>query len=275
MRWRDTNPLQVGARLLASALTAAAATGVLMVCSAAARAETATAQRQTATIAVAANFAEVMERIEADFEADRGDVLKVTTGSTGQLYAQISHGAPYDVLLAADQRRPKLLVKGGLAVKGSRFSYAIGRLALWSAEPERIHGDGSSVLRSGDFRRLAIANPDLAPYGAAAVQVLRALDVYDALSARLVLGENVSQTYAMVASGNAELGLVALSYVDSPRSAHRGSRWEVPQSLYEPIRQDAVLLSRAEDNSTARDLLAYLRRPDVEALIRGFGYGID
>ncbi len=230
---------------------------------------------QTARIAVAANFTEVMDRIESRFEAAHGDVLKITTGSTGQLYAQISHGAPFDVMLAADQRRPKLLVENGLAVRGSRFTYATGKLTLWSADPARIGDDGAALLRQGDFRRLAIANPDLAPYGAEAVQVLKALGVYDELRSRLVQGENVGQTYAMVATGNAELGLVALSYVRSPRNKKAGSRWDVPQSLYQPIRQDAVLLTRAEANSTARDLLAYLRQPEIQALIRSYGYGAD
>lgn len=230
---------------------------------------------ETARIAVAANFAEVMAQIEAGFEAGHPDALNVTVGSTGQLYAQIRHGAPFDVLLAADQRRPELLERDGLAVRGSRFTYATGRLTLWSADPDRIGDDGAAILEQGRFRRLAIANPELAPYGAAAVQVLEALGVYDELAGRLVLAENIGQAHAMVATGNAELGLVALSYVQSPRNGRAGSRWDVPPDLYQPIRQDAVLLTRAEDNSAARDLLAYLRRPEVKALIHNFGYGVE
>ena len=158
-------------------------------------------------------------------------------------------------------------------MEGTRFTYATGRLVLWSADPARIPEDGAALLRAGDFRRLAMANPELAPYGRAARQALAALGVLEALEERIVLGENVGQAHALVASGNAELGFVALSYVDSARNRVGGSRWLVPDSLYEPIHQDAVLLTRAEDNSAARDLLAYLRRPEVRALIERFGYG--
>jgi molybdate transport system substrate-binding protein len=230
---------------------------------------------ETALIAVAANFAEVMERLQADFESQSPHVLNVTTGSTGKFYAQIANGAPFDVLLAADQRRPGLLVESGLAVPGSRFTYAAGRLVLWSAQPGRIAADGAETLRAGEFRRLAIANPDLAPYGAAARQVLEGLGLYQALRARIVMGENIGQAHTLVATGNAELGLVALSYVLSPRSNRAGSRWDVPQRLYEPIRQDAVLLMRAQHNTAARDLLAYLRRPEVRELIRESGYRVE
>src|SRR5690606_35661455 len=161
----------------------------------------------------------------------------------------------------------------GLAVEGTRFTYATGRLVLWSVDPDRIPADGPALLRAGGFRRLAMANPELAPYGLAARQTLTALGVLDALEDRIVLGENVGQAHAMVASGNAELGFIALSYVDSPRNRVAGSRWVVPDSLHEPIHQDAVLLVHGEDNSAARDLLAYLRRPEVRAVIESFGYG--
>lgn len=230
---------------------------------------------EVALVAVAANFAEVMERLEADFEAESPHGLTVTTGSTGKLYAQIVNGAPFDVLLAADQARPELLEQQGLAVRGTRFTYASGRLSLWSADPQAFAGDGAAWLRRGAFRRLAIANPDLAPYGLAARQVLEALGVYEALAGRLVLGENVGQAHAMVATGNAEAGLVARAYVASPRNREPGSRWDVPADLHAPIRQDAVLLMRAEDNSAARDLLAFLRRDDVRRVIAGYGYGSD
>lgn len=231
------------------------------------------ARGETALIAVAANFAEVMERIEADFEAQSPHRLRVSIGSTGKLYAQIVQGAPFDALLAADRVHPERLESDGLAVEGTRFTYATGRLVLWSADPARIPEDGAALLRAGDFRRLAMANPELAPYGRAARQALAALGVLEALEERIVLGENVGQAHALVASGNAELGFVALSYVDSARNRVGGSRWLVPDSLYEPIHQDAVLLTRGEDNSAARDLLAYLRRPEVRALIERFGYG--
>jgi len=230
---------------------------------------------ESALIAVAANFSEVMERLEADFERQSPHALNVTVGSTGQLYAQIANGAPFDVLLAADQHRPQLLEQKGLAVRGSRFTYATGKLTLWSPDAARIGPDGVEVLKAGDFRRLAMANPEVAPYGAAARQTLEALGLYDELRDRIVMGENIGQTHAMVATGNVELGMVALSYVQSPRNETPGSRWGVPQRLYDPIRQDAVLLTRAEDNSAARDLLAYLRRPEVRALIAEYGYGVE
>jgi molybdate transport system substrate-binding protein len=233
------------------------------------------ARPEAALIAVAANFAEVMERLEGDFERHSPHALNVTTGSTGKLYAQIGNGAPFDVLLAADQRHPELLEEKGLAVAGSRFTYAIGKLTLWSPQPGRIAADGAVTLRAGEFRRLAIANPDLAPYGAAARQVLEHLGIYQSLGERIVMGENVGQAHVLVATGNAELGLVALSAVRSPRNDSPGSRWDVPQGLHEPIRQDAVLLTRAAANSAARDLLAFLRHPEVRERIREFGYDAD
>lgn len=230
---------------------------------------------EVALVAVATNFADVMERLEADFERGSPHAITLSTGSTGQLYAQISNGAPFDLLLAADQARPARLEAEGLAVRGTRFTYALGALSLWSADPDRIGAHGVATLRAADFRRLAMANPDLAPYGLAARQVLERLGLHATLRDRIVLGENAGQAHAMVATGNAELGLVARSHVLSPRNPSPGSRWDVPAALHQPIRQDAVLLTRAEDNSAARDLLAYLRRPDVRAVIRGYGYGVE
>ena len=232
-------------------------------------------QAETALVAVAGNFAEVMEKIEADFERESPHGIMVTVGSTGKLYAQIVQGAPFDVLLAADRRHPELLEGAGFAVPGARFTYATGRLVLWSADPDRIPGDGAALLRGGDVRRLSMANPELAPYGAAARETLRRIGVYQSLRERIVLGENVGQAYALVATGNADVGLVALSSVLSRQNEQPGSRWEVPENLHEPITQDAVLLIRAEDNSAARDLLAYLRRPEVRELMHGFGYGVN
>lgn len=225
-------------------------------------------------VAVAANFAEVIERLEPDFERESGHRLTITTGSTGALYAQVRNGAPFDVLLAADQERPELLEKYGEAVAGSRFTYAVGRLTLWSADPALIGADGEMALQQAEFRRLAVANPALAPYGRAARETLISLDLYERLADRLVMGQNVGQAHALVATGNAELGFVALSYVVSPRNDIAGSRWDVPQKYYSPIRQDGVLLSRAVENSAALDFIAYLRREDVAAVARGFGYDI-
>lgn len=233
------------------------------------------ARAENALVAVASNFAETMERLESGFEQDTGHTLTLVPGSTGKLYAQIANGAPFDVFLAADRERPRRLEEEGLAVAGTRFTYAAGRLVLWSPQPGRIGADGAATLHRGDFRRLAIANPALAPYGTAARDTLRALDLYDELRPRLVIGENIGQAFAMVATGNAELGFVALSFVLSARNPAPGSRWEVPPEYHAPIRQDGVLLARGEGNAAAADLLNWLRTDRARSIIVRFGYGVD
>jgi molybdate transport system substrate-binding protein len=230
---------------------------------------------EEAVVAVAANFSEVVERLEADFERDSGHRLTFVAGSTGKLYAQIAHGAPFDVFLSADQERPERLEKERLAVAGSRFTYAVGRLTLWSAEPGRVGGDGAATLRRGEFRRLAIANPALAPYGAAAKETLEKLGLWERFADRIVMGETIGQAHALVASGNAELGFVALSSVLSPRQETKGSRWDVPPRLHAPIRQDAVLLTRGAGNPAARGFLELLRSEKAKAVIESYGYGIE
>ncbi|MXZ39301.1 MAG: molybdate ABC transporter substrate-binding protein [Holophagales bacterium] len=217
------------------------------------------------TVAVAANAAEAVEALAADFEQRTGHRVTVTVGSTGKLYAQILHGAPFDVFLAADQERPRLLVEQGLAVEGSRLTYAVGRLVLWSPDAEV---DAAHTLRAGSFRRLAIANPDLAPYGAAARDVLSELGLWESLRSKIVVGENVGQSFTMAASGNAELGFVALSSVLS----QGGSYWEVPPETYSPIRQDAVLLDRAGGNIAARAFHLFLGSATALATIESFGF---
>jgi molybdate transport system substrate-binding protein len=223
-------------------------------------------------VAVAANFAEVLKALAPGFERRTGDRVTAIVGSTGKLYAQIVHGAPFDVMLAADRRRPRLLVANGFAVEGSRFTYAVGRLTLWSPDPKRIAGDGAAILRRGAFRRLAIANPRLAPYGQAAKETLTSLGRWPLPKGRLVQAENIGQAFALVATGNADLGLVALSLVLSPRNGQKGSRWDVPAKLYRPIRQDAVLLRRAAGDAAAKAFLAYLRAPATRGAIARFGY---
>lgn len=223
-------------------------------------------------VGAAANFVEPLAEVERAFEATQPHRLRVAVGSTGKLYAQILHGAPFDVLLAADQERPILLERDGLAVPGSRRTYAIGRLTLWSADPERIQGDVPTLLSAGSFRRLAMANPELAPYGAAARDVLTGFGIYAALRENIVTAENIGQTYAMVATGNAEIGFVAASGV---RSTGEGSRWDVPADLHAPIRQDAVLLSRAANNIAAQAFLDFLQTDRARAIISGYGYGVD
>ncbi len=230
---------------------------------------------ERALAAVAANFAEAAERLTADFGRATEHEVTVAAASTGKLYAQIRNGAPFDVFLAADRRRPELLEQAGATVPGSRVTYAVGRLTLWSPNAKLIGNDGRKTLQEAKFRRLALANPELAPYGAAARRTLAALGLYDALRSRIVTGENIGQTYALAATGNAEVGLVALSYVLSPRNELRGSRWDVPQRLHDPIRQDAVLLRRGKSNGAARAFLDYLQTSAARQVIQSFGYAVE
>jgi molybdate transport system substrate-binding protein len=219
--------------------------------------------------AVAANFTAAMKEIASAFEAATGHSLVVSYGSTGKIYAQIKHGAPFEVFLAADQERPRMLEEEGAG--SGRFTYAVGRLVLWSADPGLVDGAGA-VLRSGDFRRLAIANPVTAPYGVAAMQVIGNLGLADAIEPKLVRGDNIAQTYQFVATRNAALGFVALSQVALDPS---GSRWPVPAELHDPIRQDAVLLDKGKDNPAAVVLMEYLKGPEARAVIERFSYGVE
>ena len=220
-------------------------------------------------VAVAANFTAPMKEITARFEQVSGHRVLASFGSTGKLYAQIKHGAPFEALLAADAKTPARLVEEGLA--SDAFTYAIGRLVLWSADEGLVDGAGK-VLAAGGFDKLAIANPKTAPYGAAAVQVMESLGLYAALAPKLVRGDNIAQTYQFVLSRNAALGFVALSQVVTEAS---GSGWRVPQALYDPIRQDAVLLEAGQGRPAAVALLEYLRGPEARAVIESFGYGVE
>lgn len=232
-----------------------------------------TAQAAEAQVAVAANFAEPMKAVAAVLQKTTGHTLKLTLGSTGKLFAQIQNGAPFEVLLAADTRAPAQLEAEGLAQPGTRFTYATGKLALWSADPARVDARGE-VLRRGDFRKLAYAAPKVAPYGAAAVEVMAQLGLARSLEPKLVQGESISQAYNFVHTGNAEIGFVALSQVLEGGRLKSGSVWVVPQQLYSPIRQDAVLLKRGADNPAALALLALLKSPNIKDLIRSHGYEI-
>ncbi|RJP68813.1 MAG: molybdate ABC transporter substrate-binding protein [Comamonadaceae bacterium] len=224
-------------------------------------------------VAVAANFAEPIKAIAAVLEKTTGHTLQVTVGATGRLYAQIRNGAPFDVLLAADTRAPEQLEADGLAQPGSRFTYATGKLVLWSADPARVDARGA-VLKTGGFRKLAIANPKTAPYGAAAVDVMDKLGLTAALTPKLVQGESIGQTYNFAFTGNAEIAFVAMSQVLEGGRLKSGSMWVVPQNLYAPIRQDAVLLRRAANNEAAKALMQLLRSPNIKTLIRSYGYDI-
>lgn len=228
----------------------------------------------TALIAVATNFAFVAGQLEADFEARSGRRIDITSGATGKLYAQITNGAPFDALLAADLGRPQRLAESNAGLAGTAFVYAKGRLALWSAVPGAFPAGGEAYLRALDYRRLAMANPDLAPYGLAARQVLQSLSIWEASQARIVTGENVGQAHAMVATGNADAGLVALADVLRLPEERRGSHWLVPEHLHDPIEQAAVLLRHGEGNAAAREFLDYLQTPAARTMIESSGYTV-
>ena len=224
-------------------------------------------------VAVAANFAAPMEEIAEAFNQITGHRLKISTGASGKFYAQIRNGAPFQVFLSADQEKPEQLEKDGLAVQGTRFTYAIGKLALWSADPDKVDNKGKA-LESGRFNKIAIANPKTAPYGEAAIETLSALKLKTRLEPKFVMGENISQTHQFVASGNAELGFVALSQISRNNQLTGGSMWLVPEKLYSPIKQDAVLLLTGKDSAAARQLLAFLKSDRAVRIIQSFGYGI-
>ncbi len=221
--------------------------------------------------AVASNFAAPMERIVALFEKDSGHRVMVSLGSSGKLYSQIKGGAPFDVMLAADEVTPKQLLQERLAVAGSRFVYATGRMVLWSAQPGFVDEKGM-VLNNGNFNRLAIADPKLAPYGMAAKETLERLVMWNAMQRKLVKGENITQTYQFVATENAELGFVALSQIMRDGKVDAGSWWLVPSEMHKPIRQSAVLLSGAKDTIAAQSFLAFLKSDKARKVMRGFGY---
>jgi len=222
-------------------------------------------------VAVAANFTAPMQKIAAEFEKDTGHKAQLIFGSTGKFYAQISNGAPFEVLLSADAATPSKLVSEGSAVAASQMTYAIGKLVLWSAKPGLVDSKGE-VLKRTDLAHVAYCNPALAPYGAAAVQAMKSLGVFDALQPKLVQGENITQAYQFVVSGNAEMGFVALSQVFKDGKISDGSAWVVPSDLYQPIRQDAVILEKGHGKPAAEALVKFLKSDKARAIIRSFGY---
>ncbi|AYG45670.1 molybdate ABC transporter substrate-binding protein [Pseudomonas sp. Leaf58] len=230
-----------------------------------------TAWAEEVQVAVAANFTAPIQAIAKDFEKDTGHTLVAAYGATGQFYAQIKNGAPFEVLLAADDSTPAKLEQEKAIVPGSRFTYAIGTLALWSAKPGYVDAEGE-VLKKNHYQHLSIANPKTAPYGLAATQVLGALKLTDATKAKLVEGQNITQAFQFVSTGNAELGFVALSQIYKDGKIERGSAWIVPSSLHEPIRQDAVILEKGKDNPAAKALVDYLKGPKAAAVIKAYGY---
>ncbi|ROL64857.1 molybdate ABC transporter substrate-binding protein [Pseudomonas vranovensis] len=224
-------------------------------------------------VAVAANFTAPIQAIAKDFEKDTGHKLVAAYGATGQFYAQIKNGAPFEVFLAADDSTPEKLEKEGDTVKGSRFTYAIGTLALWSARGGYVDAKGD-VLKKNEFKHLSIANPKAAPYGLAATQVLDKLQLTEATKAKIVEGQNITQAYQFVSTGNAELGFVALSQIYKDGKVSSGSAWIVPSNLHEPIKQDAVILNKGKDNAAAKALVEYLKGPKAAAVIKSYGYEI-
>lgn len=222
-------------------------------------------------VAVAANFTAPMKLIAADFEKETGHKAVLSFGATGKFYAQITNGAPFEVFLAADDETPTKLEKEGAAVNGSRFTYATGKLVLWSAQPGVVDSAGE-VLKKASFSKLAIAAPKLAPYGAAALETMNKLGVFSNLEPKLVTGESIGQAFVFVSSNNAELGFLALSQVYQNGKLKSGSAWMVPENLHSPIRQDAVLLTKGKDNKAASALLAFLKTEKAKAVIVSFGY---
>jgi len=221
-------------------------------------------------VAVAANFTDAVKEIAAKFKARTGHDAVLSFGASGQFYTQIKEGAPFQILLSADDERPKKLIDDGLAVPESRFTYAIGKLVLWSKDASLVKGE--ETLQANAFNKLSIANPTAAPYGAAAVETLKALKLYDAVQPKIVMGNTISQAFQFVDTGNAELGFVALAQL-MPNAG--GSRWMVPQNLYGEIRQDAVLLKSGANNEAAIAFLAFLKGTEAREVIERFGYVID
>jgi molybdate transport system substrate-binding protein len=233
----------------------------------------ASAQAGEVTVAVAANFTAPMQKIAKAFEQDTGHKAQLAFGSTGKFYAQIKNAAPFAVLLAADDETPARLEKEGLTIVGTRFTYAIGRLALWSKQANVVDDKGE-VLRSNRFEKLAIADPKLAPYGAAAMAVIQRLGVQSNVLPKLVQGESIGQTYQFVSTENAQLGFVALSQISLDGRITQGSAWVVPQNLHTPLKQDALLLKAGKDNAAAHALLKYLQGDIAKVIIQSYGYAL-
>ena len=231
------------------------------------------AAAEQAHVAVAANFVEPIRAIALVLQRSTGHSLKISAGSSGALYTQIKNGAPFDVFLSADDERPLMLEKDGWAQPGTRFTYALGKLVLWSAMPGRVDDQGS-VLRRSDLGRVAFANPKTAPYGTAALQVLDHMDVKKMLNPKLVQGESIGQVFNFVKTGNADVGFVALSQVLRDGQLREGSVWVIPPTYYQPIRQEAVLLKRGAGNEAAQALLKLLQNSNTKDLIRSFGYDL-
>ena len=228
------------------------------------------ARAGTTNIAVAANFTDAAKEIASAFKAKSGHEAILSFGASGQIYTQIQQSAPYKVFLSADDERPKKLAEEGLAIQASRFTYAIGKLVLWSKDQDLIKGE--ETLKANAFSKLSIANPSAAPYGAAAIEVLEALNLYGTIKTKIVMGNTIAQAFQFIETGNAEIGFVSLSQITDNKA---GSRWMVPQSLYTPIRQDAILLKNGETDEASKEFMSFLKGPEARAIIEKYGYIMD
>lgn len=231
------------------------------------------ASAESLLVASAANFTGAMRELAQEFQAQSGHRVRVSYGSTGKLYTQIENGAPFDLFLAADEARPLRAEKSGLAVAGTRFTYAIGQLVLWSPDRSGFKS-GEQYLREGMFQRLAIANPKTAPYGAAAKEVLVGLGVWEQLKHKIVRGDSIAQTFQFTATGNAQAGLVAASQVTVGKYSE-GSKWMVPAAYHVPLMQQAVLLKNGEGKKSGREFLGFLKGPRARAIIAKHGYALS
>ena len=229
------------------------------------------AQAENISVAVASNFTAPMQAIATEFAKDTGHTAALSFGATGKFYAQIRNGAPFGVLLAADDTTPAKIAQEGLGDAQTRFTYAVGKLVLWSKDASYVDAQGA-VLKKNAFQHLAIANPKLAPYGLAAQQTLTQLGLLEHIQPKFVQGENIGQTYQFAATGNAELGFVALSQVMKNGQITEGSAWIVPADMHAPIRQDAIVLNTAKDNAAAQALVQYLQGEKARAIIASYGY---
>jgi molybdate transport system substrate-binding protein len=224
-------------------------------------------------VAVAANFAAPMQKIAPLFEQDTGHKAILSFGATGSFYAQIKNGGPFQVLLSADDETPLKLEKEGLGIVGSRFTYATGKLVLWSKQPGKVD-DAGQILKAGNFQRLAMANPKLSPYGMAAQETLAKLDLLQTVQPKIVQGDNIAQTYQFVFTENAQLGFVALSQVFADGKIAQGSAWVVPSHLHSPLQQDALLLNAGKNNPAAQALMNYLKSDKAKNIIKAYGYAV-
>lgn len=227
----------------------------------------------TTLVAVASNFTKPMQEIAAAFEKASGHSANLSFGASGKFVAQLENGGPFEVFLSADEKNPKKLQQDGFAVPGTQFTYAIGKLVLWSATPNYIDTQGS-ILQKGGFKHLAIADPKLAPYGAAAIEVMQHLGMYAKLQPLIVQGENTAQTQQFISTGNAELGFIPLSQVFENGKISQGSAWIIPKEHYQAIKQDAILLKTGAENPAATALLAFLKSPEALAIIKKYGYDL-